>query len=162
MINNVVLTGRLTKDLDLRYTSAGTAVASGTLAVDRQFKNQQGEKETDFINIVIWKKPAENLVNFTRKGSLIGIQGRIQTRNYETQKGQRIYVTEVVAENFTLLESKNSQNNSNTGGSNYSQVNSQSNNQSSSQGNFKSHKQEEDPFLSSGQSIDISDDDLPF
>lgn len=162
MINNVVLTGRLTKDLDLRYTSAGTAVASATLAVDRQFKNQQGEKETDFINIVIWKKAAENLANFTKKGSLIGIQGRIQTRNYENQQGQRVFVTEVVVENFTFLESKNSQNNANKGDSNYSQGNSKPNNQSRSQGNFEGYKQEEDPFLSHGQSIDISDDMLPF
>ena len=86
MINNVVLTGRLTKDVDLRYTSSGTAVGSFSIAVDRQFKNQQGEKETDFINCVIWRKSAENFANFTRKGSLVGIQGRIQTRNYENQQ----------------------------------------------------------------------------
>src|SRR5699024_1271894 len=106
MINNVVLTGRLTRDVDLRYTSSGTAVGSFSMAVDRQFKNQQGEKETDFINCVIWRKAAGNFANFTRKGSLVGIQGRIQTRNYENQQGQRVYVTEVVVENFTLLESR--------------------------------------------------------
>lgn len=149
MLNVTTLTGRLTKDLDLRYTSNAKAVGSGTLAVDRQFKNAQGEKETDFINFVVWGKSAENMANYTRKGSLIGITGRIQTRNYENQQGQRVYVTEVVAESFTFLESKNSQN----GQSNPSQR----------QDNFSNYKQNnEDPFLNSGQSIDISDDDLPF
>ncbi|MBS7390631.1 MAG: single-stranded DNA-binding protein, partial [Fibrobacter sp.] len=83
MLNNVTLTGRLTKDADLKYTSTGTAVASFSLAVDRQFKNANGEKETDFINVVAWRKTAETLAEHTRKGSLIGIVGRIQTRNYE-------------------------------------------------------------------------------
>ncbi|HJE19842.1 MAG TPA: single-stranded DNA-binding protein [Aliicoccus persicus] len=162
MINTVVITGRMVKDLDLRYTNNAKAVGSGTLAVDRQFKNAQGEKETDFLNFVIWGKSAEALANFTKKGSLIGITGRLQVRTYENNEGRKVWVTEVVAENFTFLESKNSQNNSNTGGSNYSQVNSQSNNQSRSQGNFKSHKQEEDPFLTHGQTIDIEDSMLPF
>lgn len=106
MINNVVLVGRLTKDVDLRYTSSGTAVGTFALAVNRQFTNQAGEREADFINCVIWRKSAENFANFTRKGSLVGITGRIQTRNYDNQQGQRVYVTEVVADNFTLLESK--------------------------------------------------------
>ena len=149
MINNVVLTGRLTKDLDLKYTQSGTAVGTFTLAVDRQFKNAQGEKETDFVNVVIWKKSAEALANYTRKGSLIGITGRIQTRNYENQQGQRVFVTEVVAEGFTFLESKNNQNGQQD--------------PSQRQDNFKNYKQEnKDPFLSSGQSISIDPDDLPF
>ena len=149
MINNVVLTGRLTKEVELKYTQSGTAVGTFTLAVNRQFKNAQGEKETDFVNVVIWKKSAEALANYARKGSLIGITGRIQTRNYENQQGQRVYVTEVVAEGFTFLESKNSQ--------------SGQQGPSQRQDNFKNYKQENnDPFLSSGQSINISDDDLPF
>lgn len=177
MINNVVLTGRLTKDVDLRYTSNGTAVGSFSLAVDRQFKNQQGERETDFINCVIWRKAAENFANFTRKGSLVGVQGRIQTRNYENQQGQRVYVTEIVVENFTFLESKsvteqrpretsepssqgNSYQPSNRG------YNDSNNNQSYSSNNrsndFSDYNSNDDPFLSSGQPIDISDDDLPF
>ena len=162
MLNVCTLTGRLVKEVDLRYTSNGKAVGSFTLAVDRQFKNAHGEKETDFINAVIWGKSAEALANFTRKGNLIGITGRLQVRTYENNERRKVWVTEVVAENFTFLESKNSQNNSNTGGSNYSQGNSQSNDQSSSQGNFKSHKQEEDPFLTHGQTIDIEDSMLPF
>lgn len=106
MINNVVLVGRLTKDCDLKYTSSGTAVGTFTLAVNRQFTNQAGEREADFINCVIWRKSAENFANFTRRGSLVGITGRIQTRNYEGNDGKRVYITEVVADNFTLLEPK--------------------------------------------------------
>ncbi|NSO48121.1 single-stranded DNA-binding protein, partial [Enterococcus faecalis] len=106
MINNVTLVGRLTKDCDLRYTSSGVAVAAFTLAVNRNFTNQNGEREADYIQCVIWRKPAETLANYTRKGTLVGLVGRLQTRNYENQQGQRIYVTEVVVESFQLLESK--------------------------------------------------------
>lgn len=113
MLNRAVLTGRLTRDVDLRYTQSGTAVGSFTLAVDRNFTNQQGEREADFINCVIWRKSAENLANFVHKGSLVGIDGRIQTRNYENQQGQRVYVTEVVVDNFALLEPRSARNNSN-------------------------------------------------
>ena len=104
MINRAVLTGRLTRDPELRYTTSGTAVVSFTLAVDRQFRNQNGDRDADFINCVIWRKSAENFSNFTHKGSLVGIEGRIQTRNYENQQGNRVYVTEVVVDNFALLE----------------------------------------------------------
>lgn len=165
MINNVVLTGRLTKDVDLRYTGTGAAVASFTLAVDRKFKNAQGERETDFINCVMWRKNAENFANFTRKGSLVGIEGSIQTRNYENQQGNRVYVTEINAENFTLLESRNNQNNSAQGGNNNGQPNAQTSGQNSTKGQnngFNDYASNQDPFLSSGQSIYISDDDLPF
>ena len=106
MINNVVLVGRLTKDIDLKYTGSGTAVGTFNLAVNRNFTDQNGEKKSDFVNCVIWRKSAENMANFTRKGSLVGITGRIQTRNYDNQQGQRVYITEVVVENFTLLEPK--------------------------------------------------------
>lgn len=98
--------GRLVKDLDLRYTQSGKAVATGTLAVNRRFKNASGENGADFINIQIWDKGAENLANFTRKGSSVGVNGRIQTRNYENKEGARVYVTKIVVENFTLLEKK--------------------------------------------------------
>lgn len=106
MINNVTLVGRLTKELDIKHTSNGKAVASFTLAVNRQFTNQSGEREADFVNCVIWNKAAENLAKFTKKGSLIGIEGRIQTRSYDNGQQQRVYVTEVVAGSFSLLESK--------------------------------------------------------
>lgn len=85
MINNVVLVGRLTRDVELRYTPSNQAVATFTLAVNRNFKNQDGEREADFINCVMWRQQAENLANWTKKGALIGVTGRIQTRNYENQ-----------------------------------------------------------------------------
>lgn len=106
MINNVCLVGRLTRPVDLRYTSNGTAFGSFSLAIDRTYKNQSGEKETDYINCVIWRKPAVNLSNYTGKGSLLGVEGRLQTRSYENKEGQKVYVTEVLVENFSLLESK--------------------------------------------------------
>lgn len=106
MINNTVLVGRLTKDVELRYTPSNVAVATFTLAVNRTFKNENGDREADFINCVMWRQQAENLANFAKKGALIGITGRIQTRSYDNQQGQRVYVTEVVAEQFQLLESK--------------------------------------------------------
>ena len=155
MINNVVLVGRITKDADLRYISNGDAVATFTLAVNRQFTNQAGEREADFINCVLWEKGAENFANFTRKGSLVGIQGRIQTRNYENQQGQRVYVTEVVADNFTLLEKKGDARDHSNNSSG------QSNNRAKQQG-FDEFNQSADPFSSAGESIDIGDDGLPF
>lgn len=106
MINNVCLVGRLTRPVDLRYTSKGTAFGSFSLAIDRNYKKESGEKETDYINCVIWRKPAVNLSNFAKKGSLIGVEGRLQSRNYENKEGQKVYVTEVLVENFSLLESK--------------------------------------------------------
>ncbi|WP_122645966.1 single-stranded DNA-binding protein [Enterococcus mediterraneensis] len=171
MINNVVLVGRLTKDPDLRYTASGSAVATFTLAVNRNFTNQSGEREADFINCVIWRKPAETMANYARKGTLLGVTGRIQTRSYENQQGQRVYVTEVVAENFQLLESRTAseQRRSSEGGySNNSFNNSNSNsfgnqNQSSqpSTGMPNFDRDTSDPF-GTDSSIDISDDDLPF
>lgn len=147
MMNRVVLVGRLTKDPVLRYTPNGVAVASFTLAVNRAFTNQQGEREADFINCVIWRKPAENVANFLSKGSLAGVDGRIQTRSYDGQDGKRVYVTEVLAESVQFLEPRNSQSTNN-------QSNRQTNNQ-----NYT--RVDDDPFANSGQ-IDISDDDLPF
>lgn len=106
MINNVVLIGRLTRDPELRYTPSNVTTASFTLAVNRNFKNADGQREADFINCVMWRQSAENLANWCRKGQQIGITGRIQTRNYENQQGQRVYVTEVVAESFQVLEKR--------------------------------------------------------
>ena len=151
MINRVVLVGRLAKDPEVRYIQSGTAVVSFTLAVNRQYTNQQGQREADFINCVIWRKPAENFANFTKKGSLVGIDGRLQTRNYENQQGQRVYVTEVIVDNFALLESKSQTEQRNDKGM-------ENNNPFSDQPN-----QNVDPFSEeSTDSIDISDDDLPF
>ncbi|MGM0220087.1 single-stranded DNA-binding protein [Enterococcus sp. AZ126] len=173
MINNVVLVGRLTKDPDLRFTHSGSAVATFTLAVNRNFTNANGNREADFINCVIWRKPAETMANYARKGTLLGVTGRIQTRNYENQQGQRVFVTEVVCENFQLLESRATaeQRNNSIGND---QPNSFQNNQPNS--NYDTHTQRHsqdnkcmpdfarssDPFVGSGSTIDISDDDLPF
>ncbi len=106
MINNVVLVGRLTRDPELRTTGSGISVATLTLAVDRQFTNASGQRNADFINCVIWRKAAENFCNFASKGSLVGIQGWIQTRSYDDKDGKRVYVTEVVVDSFSLLESR--------------------------------------------------------
>lgn len=116
MINNDTLTERLTRDPELRYTGSGTAVVSFSLAVDRTFTNAQGERETDFINCVAWRKTAELIGNNLHKGSLCGVTGRIQTRNYTNNEGQKVYITEVVCENLTFLEKKNDnqQSNNNT------------------------------------------------
>lgn len=110
MINRVVFVGRLTKDPALKYTPSGAAVATFTLAVNRTFTNQQGEREADFINCVVWRKTAENIVNFVSKGSLIGVEGRLQTRHYDDNDGKRVYVTEVIAESVTFLEPKKESN----------------------------------------------------
>ena len=152
MINNVTLVGRLTKDPDLRYTQSGTAVGQFTLAVNRNFTNQQGDREADFINCVIWRKAAESFANYARQGTLIGLTGRIQTRNYDNQQGQRVYVTEIVVENFQLLESK--------------EVNDQRRSSKPDQATFDKQATEKpdplDPFSKDVSPIDISDDDLPF
>lgn len=106
MLNRATLTGRLTRNVDLRYTPSGVAVGNFTLAVDRSFTDKNGQRGADFISCVIWRKSAENFANFTHKGSLVGIDGRIQTRNYTNKQGQKVYVTEVVVDNFALLESR--------------------------------------------------------
>jgi len=100
VLNSVVLIGRLTKDPELRYTPSGKAVATLRLAVDRGTTNPQGEKETDFINVVVWDKQAETVANYLQKGRLIAVQGRLQVRQYETQEGQRREAVEVVANQF--------------------------------------------------------------
>lgn len=161
MINNVVLVGRLTKAVDLRYTSNGTAYASFTVAVERNFKNQNGEKETDFINCAMWRKAAENFANFTHKGSQVGIEGRIQTRNYENQQGQKVYVTEILAENFSLLEPRNttSRLEGDRESFNGGHVNTfNGNKNANTSGNFENS----DPFMSNGDVFNVQEDDLPF
>jgi len=135
MINNVVLTGRMTKDAELRYTGNGVPVATYTLAVNRTFASANGEKETDFINIVTFRKQAENLANYTKKGSLLGVVGRIQTRHYEGQDGKRVYVTEVVSESVQFLDSKG-------------------------ESTQRETKSPNDSFT--GGPVNIQDDDLPF
>ena len=114
MINNVTLVGRLTRDPELRYTPSNIAITTFNMAVNRNFKNQAGDREADFINCMIWRQQAENLASWAKKGALIGITGRIQPRSYDNQQGQRVYVAEVVADTFQLLEKRdNSANQSN-------------------------------------------------
>lgn len=138
MINNVTLVGRLTRDPELRHTTSNVAVATFNPAVNRNFKGANGEREADFINCMIWRKQAELFADWCKKGNLVGITGRIQTRSYDNQQGQRIYVTEVVAETFQQLEKRDN---------------------SANQSNI-----EEQMPASFGATnpLDISDDDLPF
>ncbi len=160
MLNRVVLVGRLTKDPDLRYTPNGVAVANFTIAVNRPFSNNQGDRDADFINCVVWRRAAENLANFMSKGSLVGVDGRLQSRSFDNQEGKRVFVTEVVADSVQFLESKGG---SSQGGGNQGSG-SRSNQNQPSGNNFDSNNQQrnEDPFADNGEPIDISDDDLPF
>lgn len=155
-MNNANLVGRLTRPVDLRYTQTGIAYGSFTLAVTRKYKNKDGEREADFINCVIWKKGAELLANYTQKGSLIGVSGPIQTRSYDNQQGQRVYVTEVLVENFDFLESRK---NDADGFSNAGNINTQNFNKNQNLGgNFENS----DPFMSDGDVFNVQEDDLPF
>lgn len=174
MLNRVVLVGRLTKDPDLRYTPNGVAVANFTIAVNRPFTNQEGSREADFINCVVWRRPAENLANYMKKGNQIGVDGRLQTRSFEGQDGKMVYVTEVVADSVQFLESRGGQQDRPQGSQNQSFQKPQQGFQQGSQSqgmqqnqypnqNQNNHKEQvEDPFRNSGEPIDISDDDLPF
>ena len=138
MINNVVLVGRLTRDPELRYTPSNVAVATFSLAVNRNFKNQAGDYEADFISCIMWRQQAENFANWLKKGALVGITGRIETRSYDNQQGQRVYVTEVVAESFQILEKKDNA------------------------ANNASMENQIPPSFEKTNPMDISDDDLPF
>ncbi|HET7657689.1 MAG TPA: single-stranded DNA-binding protein [Bacillales bacterium] len=150
MINRTVLVGRLTRDPELRYTPSGVAVASFTIACDRPFTNQQGEREADFIRCVIWHRPAENVANYLKKGSLAGVEGRIQTRSYDDNDGKRVFITEVVADRVQFLEPRSSRNSGQGPGEPYGG------------GNQNDSPFGDDPFANDGKPIDISDDDLPF
>lgn len=108
MLNRVILIGRLTKDPELRYTQNGLAIASFTLAVNRMRTNQQGEREADFIPIIVWQKQAENCANYLGKGSLVAVEGRLQVRTFDDKEGQRRWITEVVAENVRFLDRRES------------------------------------------------------
>lgn len=106
LFNHVMLAGRLTKDPELRFTSAGTAVVHITLAVSRSFKSASGEKEADFVNCTLWRKTAENTALYCQKGSIVGVSGRIQTRSYEKADGVKVYVTEVMADTVRFMDQK--------------------------------------------------------
>jgi len=144
-MNKIMLIGRLTKDPELRYTQSGTAVASFTLAVDRRFSNQNGERETDFLNCVAWNKSAEFVANYFHKGKQMALEGRLQVRSYDGNDGQRRWVTEVVAEQIEFVGSKSD----NAGGNNRQDY--QNNNNASAGSN-----------LGLGEEIVFDDNDLPF
>ncbi|SYX84648.1 single-stranded DNA-binding protein [Paenibacillus alvei] len=143
MLNRVILIGRLTRDPDLRYTPNGVAVTQFTLAVDRPFSSQGGEREADFIPVVTWRQLAETCANYLRKGRLTAVEGRIQVRNYDNSEGKRVYVTEIIADNVRFLESNRIDRNDD-------------------RQQQHENTQSRDPFGNSGGPIDISDDDLPF
>lgn len=147
MINNVVLQGKLGKDIDLKYTQSGKAVGSVSIAVTRDFKDANGNRETDWINLVFWGKTAETVANYFKKGDEILVIGRLQVRNYEDQQGNKKYITEIVVGNFSFPGGK-------------SKESPQRNSSGNSYSNNRNSKPNADPF--SGSSIDIGDDDLPF
>jgi len=139
VLNRVILIGRLTKDPDMKYTPNGVAVTTFTIAVDRRFSGQSGEKETDFIGIVAWRQLADLCTNYLRKGKQCAVEGRLQTRSYDNKEGKKVFVTEVIADNVQFLSSQASE----------------------PSGNKKSDSSN-DSFADTGKPINISDDDLPF
>lgn len=157
MINTWIGTGRITRDLELRYTGSGIAVLNFNIAVERPFKNQQGERETDFINIVAFRKTAENISQYFNKGDGIGIVGRIQTGSYTNNEGQKVYTTDVVADSFDfpIQNRNNNQQNNQMNNNQYQQNNQQ-------QSNPFANADFDDPFADSDDVTNISDDDLPF
>ncbi|WP_248499861.1 single-stranded DNA-binding protein [Staphylococcus aureus] len=159
MINRVVLVGRLTRPPEMRYTQSGIAVTRFTLACDRPFTGQDGKREADFIDCVVWRKQAENVNQYLNKGNLCGVEGRLQISSYDDKDGQRRYRAEVVCDSVRFLESKGARENSAPPPSNQQSNNSNnyhSGNDQSGGGGFGA-----DPF-SGGSSIDIDDDSLPF
>nr|WP_263314436.1 single-stranded DNA-binding protein [Mammaliicoccus sp. Marseille-Q6498] len=175
MINRVVLVGRLTKDPEYRVTPSGVQVATFTLAINRTFTNQQGEREADFINCVVFRRPAENVNNYLSKGSLAGVEGRLQSRSYENQEGRRVYVTEVVCDSVQFLEPKGAnQRQSGNDNQSYNQNNNEFQNYGQDRGSSQqgqkapsnqqsnNNQQSSNPFANANGPIDISDDDLPF
>lgn len=147
MINRVILVGRLTKDPEYRQTPSGVSVATFTLAVNRSFTNSQGEREADFINVVVFRKQAENVNKYLSKGSLAGVDGRIQSRSYENNEGRRVFVTEVVADSVQFMDSKGSNQQSN-------QPQQQRGQAPTGNNSFTNAERHSD--------LDISDDSLPF
>lgn len=145
-MNKVVLIGRLTRDPEIRYTSNNIAATNFTLAVNRNYQNQNGVREADFINIVMWRKQAETAKKYLSKGSLIAIEGRIQTRNYDGADGKKVYVTEVLADSFEFLESKGQKTNSDTDFNN----------------DVSTNNIGDEPYIDFGDTIELSDDDIAF
>ena len=152
-MNKVILIGRLTRDPEMNTTPSGVANTRFSIAVQRTFTNQNGEREADFINCVAWRKQAENISKYVSKGSQVAVEGRLQSRSYDAQDGTKRYVTEVIADNVTFLGSKGS----NQGGGDYSP-----NNDMGGSSDIQTTDISEDPFKDFGEEVALSDDDLPF
>ncbi len=166
-MNKVFLIGRLTRDPELRYTGNNTAVASFTIAVNRTYTNQAGEREADFIPVVVWRRQAESVKNYLSQGSQVAVEGRIQVRNYDDQNGDRRYVTEVIADSVEFIGSKKDSQSSNYNNQPASIQGSQSaeptpydfkDETSSNNGTDISSN----PYADFGASIEIDDNELPF
>ena len=147
MLNRVVLVGRLTKDPEFRTTPCGVEVSTFTLPVNRTFTNAQGEREADFINVVVFRKQAKNVNDYLSKGSLAGVDGRVQSRNYENNEGRRVFVTEVVADSVQFLDTKG---------------NNKQNNQPQKQQEQNTETKSKNPFENATGPIEITDEDLTF
>lgn len=142
-MNKAIIIGRLTKEPEMRTTTNGVNSTSFTIAVNRPFSNQDGEREADFISCVAWRKQAENIAKYCSKGSQVAVEGRIQTRSYDAQDGTKRYVTEVIVENCTFLGSKNEV----AAGDKEKDI---------------VKEDGEDPFKDFANEVVITDDDLPF
>ncbi|MEX5937437.1 single-stranded DNA-binding protein [Mammaliicoccus sciuri] len=170
MINRVVLVGRLTKEPEYRVTPSGVQVATFTLAINRTFTNQNGERQADFIKCVVFRTPAENVNKYLNKGNLAGVEGRLQSRSYENNEGKRVYVTEVVCDSVQFLEPKsNNQQQNNYQPPQYNQQQGyqqqnyqQPNNYQQPQNNQYQAPQQHNPFTNANGPIDIQSEDLPF
>lgn len=177
MINHIVLSGRLTKEPEFRTLPNGTNVTSFTLAVQRNFKNNNGEYDADFLNCVIFGNKAENFAQYVAKGNIVNVAGRVQSRSYENQNGQRVFVTEVVCNDYQLLPQSNntgSNNSQNFNNGNNQQYNNYQNSQNAQKGqkqpndwqqkqqqnNF--NNQQSNPFANGNDPLDINNEDLPF
>ncbi|MEG0451356.1 MAG: single-stranded DNA-binding protein [Lysinibacillus sp.] len=169
MINRVVIVGRLVADPELKYTPSGIASCKFRVAVNRTFKNE-GETKADFVGCIAWRKQAENLANFMKKGNLIGVDGRIQTGSYEGQDGKKIYTTDVVADSIQFLEPRANGSGGTQNASNYqSSTNTYQGQQNDTQGNYggqtapqQNYQQQQDPFANSKGPVEVDPDDLPF
>lgn len=145
-MNKSILIGRITKDPELRTTPNNRSVCQFTIAVNRTYTNEEGKREADFINCVVWDKQAENLAMYQKKGNQIAVDGRIQTRNYDDKDGKRVYVTEVLVNNISYLDTKKDDSNFNN----------------LEEPPVVEKEEEIDPYQAFGDSIEVNDSDLPF
>ncbi len=149
-MNKAIIIGRLTRDPEMRTTASGVNSTTFTVAVSRNYTNQSGERDTDFLNCVTWRKQAENVAKYCKKGTQVAVEGRIQTRNYDAQDGTKRYVTEIIADNVTFLGGRNTD------------VGDSSNNYVGPENDIATTDISEDPFKDFGSEVALSDDDLPF